>query len=124
MMSPAIFQDLLVQTVALRSAQTPAEVGRIYEALVGYDLHADDPTMTLDELRAAATDYLLEICAAECIPPSAMGLPEADPHARIAATFSAWREFFDTGATMTEEEFDALTMEQRLALLAEAFGTA
>lgn len=76
MMSPAIFQDLIVQTVALRSVQTPAEIGRIYEALVGYDLHADDPTLTLSELQQQCYDYLLELCAAECIPPSALGLAE------------------------------------------------
>ena len=41
---------------------------------------------------------------------------------QIASDFDLWGEYYDTGATMTREEFDALTIEQRIALLVDVFG--
>jgi len=43
-------------------------------------------------------------------------------HTEIAADFQNWAEYFDTSATMTEAEFDAMPMEKRLSLLEDAFG--
>lgn len=43
-------------------------------------------------------------------------------HTQIAANFSAWREYFDTGANMDEGTFDGLSMDQRIDLLEQAFG--
>jgi hypothetical protein len=43
-------------------------------------------------------------------------------HTEIAGIFSNWREYFDTGATMTEAEFEATPMPERLKMLADAFG--
>lgn len=41
---------------------------------------------------------------------------------QISADFALWGEYFDTGAEMTESEFDALTVEQKVAMITEAFG--
>lgn len=38
---------------------------------------------------------------------------------QIATDFRLWGEYVDTDATMTREEFDALTIEQRLELMAQ-----
>jgi len=43
-------------------------------------------------------------------------------YAEIAADFALWAEFVDTDATMTRDEFEALTIEQKVALQVEAFG--
>lgn len=43
-------------------------------------------------------------------------------HTQIAASFAAWREYFDTGANMDEGTFDGLSMAQRIDLLEQAFG--
>lgn len=43
-------------------------------------------------------------------------------YAEIAASWALWNEYVNTDATMTREEFDALTIEQRIALQVEAFG--
>lgn len=43
-------------------------------------------------------------------------------YAQIASTFANWREYFDTGAFMSEEEFDALSNDERIGLLIAAFG--
>lgn len=40
----------------------------------------------------------------------------------IAQDFRLWGEYVDTDATMTEEEFEAMTVEQKIALQVEAFG--
>ena len=42
---------------------------------------------------------------------------------QIAADWALWREYFDTGATMTRDEFAALTQAERVVMLVEAFGT-
>lgn len=41
---------------------------------------------------------------------------------QTASDWSLWREFVDTDATMTREEFDALSVEAKIALQIEAFG--
>lgn len=46
----------------LKAAQSAAEVGKVYEQMVGYDLHEDDPTMGLEEIREFALDYVAEHC--------------------------------------------------------------
>lgn len=43
-------------------------------------------------------------------------------YAQIAADFQLWGEFVDTSAEMTEEEFDAMSVEDKIALQVEAFG--
>ena len=40
----------------------------------------------------------------------------------IASSYANWIEYFDTFATMTEAQFDAMPMEQRLKLLTDAYG--
>lgn len=41
---------------------------------------------------------------------------------QIANDFRLWGEYMDPSAEMTEEEFDALTTDQKVALQVEAFG--
>jgi hypothetical protein len=41
---------------------------------------------------------------------------------QIAGSFQLWSEYFDTDATMTEAEFDALSTDEKVKLQAEAFG--
>jgi len=41
---------------------------------------------------------------------------------QIAENFRLWQEFVDTGAEMTEEEFDAMTTEEKVRIQVEAFG--
>ncbi len=41
----------------------------------------------------------------------------------VAEKFDRWQEYYDPSATMTEAEFDALTIEEREAMVEEAFGT-
>lgn len=43
-------------------------------------------------------------------------------YAEIASNFALWNEFVNTDAAMTREEFDAMTVEQKVALQVEAFG--
>lgn len=43
-------------------------------------------------------------------------------YAEIAANWALWNEFVNGDATMTRDEFDALTAEQKVALQVEAFG--
>lgn len=43
-------------------------------------------------------------------------------YAQIAGDFRLWCEFFDTGAEMTEAEFNALTIDQKVELQVKAFG--
>lgn len=42
---------------------------------------------------------------------------------QISADFALWGEYFDTSAEMSESEFDALTIEAKIAMLVDAFGT-
>ena len=65
----------LRQIVALAKAeQDPAALGRLYADVVGYDLHEDDPTMSVDCLRAMLTEFVGEICHAEGIDREVVGL--------------------------------------------------
>lgn len=40
----------------------------------------------------------------------------------IANSLNLWNEYFNTGAAMTDDEFHALDVDARVALLVEAFG--
>lgn len=43
-------------------------------------------------------------------------------YAEIAADFSLWIEFVDTDATMSREEFNAMSIDEKVNLQIEAFG--
>ena len=40
----------------------------------------------------------------------------------IATSYALWVEYIDTDGTTTEAEFDAMSTEQKLALIEAAFG--
>ena len=40
----------------------------------------------------------------------------------IARSFALWGEFTDPYSTMTENEFSAITVEQRIRILTDIFG--
>ena len=40
---------------------------------------------------------------------------------QLAQSWDLWREYIDPDATMTEAEFDAMTVEQRIGLIKAAF---
>ena len=65
----------LRRVVALANAeQDPAALGRLYAELVGYDLHEDDPPMSVDGLRAMLTEFVGEIYHADGIDREVVGL--------------------------------------------------
>ena len=41
---------------------------------------------------------------------------------QLAQSWDLWREYIDPDATMTEAEFDAMTVEDRIRLIESAFG--
>ncbi|MDP5916574.1 hypothetical protein P3863_05740 [Pseudomonas aeruginosa] len=41
---------------------------------------------------------------------------------QIAENFALWGEFVDPNAEMTEEEFNSLSTEEKVAMQVEAFG--
>jgi len=43
-------------------------------------------------------------------------------YTEIATDWRLWNEFVNTDSTMSRDEFDALTTEQKVALQIEAFG--
>jgi len=43
-------------------------------------------------------------------------------YAEIAADWSLWIQYVDTDATMTRDEFDAMPLNQKIAIQVEAFG--
>ena len=43
-------------------------------------------------------------------------------NAQIAADLNLWNEYFNIDAMMTDEEFYAMTEEERIEMLNEAFG--
>jgi hypothetical protein len=43
-------------------------------------------------------------------------------YTEIANDWSLWNEFVNTDAAMSRDEFDTLTIEQKVALQVEAFG--
>lgn len=46
----------------LLAATAPAQIGAVYEKLVGYDCHAEDLTRPLEELRGLALGVIREVC--------------------------------------------------------------
>lgn len=51
-----------------------------------------------------------------------MSKPLTNRYADIAASYSLWIDYVDTDAVMTEAEFHALSIEQKIAMQVEAFG--
>ena len=49
-------------------------------------------------------------------------MSKANTYREIASNFRMWRESFDTGAEMTQAEFEALSVEDGVAMLVDAFG--
>lgn len=49
-------------------------------------------------------------------------MTKSPSRAEIAENFRLWQEYVDGDATMTEAEFDAMSVEQKLALQEDAFG--
>jgi len=47
---------------------------------------------------------------------------QSPPYEKIAADFSLWAEYIDPGATMTREEFDRMSHNERVAFIRENFG--
>ena len=45
-----------------------------------------------------------------------------DNYSACAKSWALWNEFVNVDATMTREEFDSLTVDQKIALQVEAFG--
>lgn len=43
-------------------------------------------------------------------------------NAEIAANLNLWNEYFNTSAMMTDEEFHAMSYDERLKMLVDAFG--
>ena len=43
-------------------------------------------------------------------------------YAEIAENYGLWGEYIDTGAEMTEAEFDTLTVDERIAIIVECMG--
>lgn len=43
-------------------------------------------------------------------------------YAEIASDWNLWNEFVNTGAEMSREEFEVLSLEAKIALQVQAFG--
>lgn len=43
-------------------------------------------------------------------------------NAQIAADLNLWNEYFNTSAMMTDDEFHAMSYDERLKMLNDAFG--
>lgn len=41
----------------------------------------------------------------------------------VASDFNLWQEYFDVDGTMSEAEFDAMSIEEREAMIEDAYGT-
>lgn len=52
-----------------------------------------------------------------------MTMSQQHTYAEIAADWALWNEFVNTDATMDRDEFDELTVEQKVALQVEMFGS-
>ena len=46
----------------------------------------------------------------------------AHTNTEIATNYALWTEYVDAGGVMSEDEFDAMSTEQKLALIEAAFG--
>lgn len=73
-----LVQELAAAVVALKQARTAADVGKVYEGLVGYDSHVDNPSAPYAELAALAVDYVCELCGEYGIHVSRVGLTPGD----------------------------------------------
>jgi hypothetical protein len=59
--------------------------------------------------------------------PGGTGIPDRSnimkyTNREIAENLTLWNEYFNADATMSDEEFESMPIDQRLALLDEAFG--
>lgn len=60
----AVREAVLCELVSLaRVIDDPVSLGKIYERLVGYDLHEDDPSASASELR----DMIIDVAKEECV---------------------------------------------------------
>lgn len=71
---PALADELRAALRAADAATTCAELGAVYERLVGYDLHVDDPSMSADDLRDQIHDYVYHCWAENNLGPIGVGL--------------------------------------------------
>lgn len=67
-------QELAGYVQRLQAATTREEVGAVYAQMVGYDSAAEDEAAPLDDLRDDALDYVREVCHANGIHVSTVGL--------------------------------------------------
>lgn len=55
---------VLAEFVALaKTINDPASLGKVYERLVGYDAHAEDPAASAEDLRGLILDVAREECS-------------------------------------------------------------
>lgn len=57
------------------------------------------------------------------LPDGRIGTPAEVVYAENASSWDRWVEYVDTNGTTTREEFDAMSLEQRIDLQRKAFGT-
>jgi hypothetical protein len=67
-------QELSGYVQRLHAAATRDEVGAVYLEMVGYDSAAEDEGATLEDLRSLALDYVREVCHANSVHVSTVGL--------------------------------------------------
>lgn len=73
-MNRQAFAALAEQVALAKLISDPASLGKIYERMVGYDLHEDDPSMSADDLRGMIMDMAREICCSCDVPCGQVGL--------------------------------------------------
>lgn len=73
-MNPEALQALASAVKAAQASADPAELGKIYEGLVGYDAYKDDPAQSADDLRDLVCDYVREVCYDAGVGVAAVGL--------------------------------------------------
>lgn len=71
-----LIEDLSEAMRDAHAATTAPELGKVYERLVGYDLHEDDPTLSIDGLRGMVIDHVREVCNDADIDVSLVGLTD------------------------------------------------
>lgn len=47
---------------------------------------------------------------------------QAHTYEEIASSWSLWEKYVDPGATQTEKEFDAMTIQERISFMERCFG--
>lgn len=67
-------EELSLAVKAAAEASEQSQLGKIYEKLVGYDLHEDDPSLGVEDLRGMVNDYVREACYQYEIHVSEVGL--------------------------------------------------